>query len=670
MSYTSSPQATTHSLDSNHGQKLSTEESRQRIAYLGPQGTFTYQAAKQYFGNGMDYVPVTNLQDIVAAVSSGGADMGVLPFENSSNGHVVPSLDILRATDPADLQIVAEIYLDVHQCLLSRTSLDSVKRLYSHPQAFGQCEDYLSRHLQGVERINVSSTGKAAQLAAQDDESAAIASSSSAEAVDITILEPDIEDNKNNTTRFFVVSKAPTILEEGKPYKTLIKFTVPHSKPGSLAWTLQKFAESSINLTSICSRPNVSKEVLASGQKWVYVFFLEFEGHADDKRVRPMLQRIVKAEAADEVLVLGSFVDARNYEPVSRLRGGAGDEEQSERDVVPGGQNDELDGPESEDEADEEGEVERPTETIEGEKISADEDLLDDYPTDTTDIACLHSRIRSITSLHLERFPHLKTLCLRQNEITKIQSLPRDLVELDLYDNLMGHMEGLDEMTDLTSLDLSFNRIKHIKRIKHLTRLTTLYLVQNKITKIENLEGLTQVTMLELGANRIREIENLDTLTSLQELWLGKNKITELKNLSCLRHLRLLSIQSNRLTRITNLESLADTLEELYISHNGITELSGLAPLKKLRVLDISNNKITHLTHISHLHQLEELWASNNALESFDEIHSECKALTNLDTVYFEGNPLQRQNPTTYRNKIKISVHPNIKQIDANILRV
>lgn len=644
-----------------------------KVAYLGPKGTFTYQAAVQHFGDATEYVPVPNLADIPEAVRHDQTLYGVLPFENSSNGHVVPALDLLRATDAESFQITGEIYLDVHQCLLSCTSLDRVKRLYSHPQAFGQCEEYLTRHLSGIERINVSSTGQAAQSAAKDPESAAIASSSSAEAVDIRILQPNIEDNKNNTTRFFILSKRAEEFDATGVYKTLIRFTLPHLRPGSLATTLQILAEASINLTSICSRPNVSQEILGSGQKWVYVFFVEFEGHMKDDRVASALHKISETESAHELFVLGSFTDVRKTAPVSRLRGGSasteplGNEGTSNGAVV-GTMPANVDGEQNSDEEDDDI-IERPTEVIEGEQISADEDLLDDYPADSDDIACLHSRIRSIPSLHLERFPNLTTLCLRQNEITKIQGLPTTLKELDLYDNLIGHMDGLEEFSSITTLDLSFNRIKHIKYVTQMKALTTLYLVQNKISRIENLDGLDKLTMLELGANRIRELEHLDNVPALEELWLGKNKIAELKNLDHLPNLRILSIQSNRLTQIANLEALRNSLEELYISHNGLTELSGLSALSKLRVLDISNNKITNLTHLSHLDDLEELWASNNLLESFDEIERECKHLTKLDTVYFEGNPMQRKNATTYRNKVRLSVHAGIKQIDANMLR-
>ncbi|KAL3432978.1 hypothetical protein BDV09DRAFT_187012 [Aspergillus tetrazonus] len=281
------------------------------------------------------------------------------------------------------------------------------------------------------------------------------------------------------------------------------------------------------------------------------------------------------------------------------------------------------------------------------EEIEADEDLLEDEDKD------------------------VERLCLRQNQISRIElpsSLGETLQELDLYDNLISHLKGLDDFHNLTSLDLSFNKLKHIKNISHLVKLKDLYFVQNKISKIEGLEGLTKIKNLELGANRIREIENLETLSALEELWLGKNKITEMKNLDALTNLRILSIQSNRLTSLKGLSSLKN-LEELYVSHNAITDLAGLDSNTALRVLDFSNNQVSKLEHLSHLNELEELWASNNQLSSFNEVERELKDKENLKTVYFEGNPLQTNGPVVYRNKVRLAI-PQIMQIDATFVRV
>ncbi|RDW87642.1 hypothetical protein BP5796_03336 [Coleophoma crateriformis] len=308
---------------------------------------------------------------------------------------------------------------------------------------------------------------------------------------------------------------------------------------------------------------------------------------------------------------------------------------------------------------------------VPGESINADEDLLDDYPPDEEDIDCIHARVSAIPSLRLERFTNVKNLCLRQNMITEIEglsSLASTLVELDLYDNLIAHIRGLEDLVNLTSLDLSFNKIKHIKKVNHLKQLVNIYFVQNKISTIEGLDGLERLRNLELAANRIREIQNLETLKGLEELWLGKNKITEMKGLSTLSNLKILSIQSNRIRNISGLEAL-ENLEELYISHNALTSLAGLECSKKLRVLDISNNQVPSLEGIEQLEELEELWASYNQISEFQDVEKALKDKKNLNTVYFEGNPLQLRNPTLYRNKVRLTL-PQVQQIDATFVRV
>lgn len=306
-----------------------------------------------------------------------------------------------------------------------------------------------------------------------------------------------------------------------------------------------------------------------------------------------------------------------------------------------------------------------------GETISADEDLLDDYPEDTEEIDCVHARIANIPALRLERFKAVTRLCLRQNTITEIEGLSclaSTLEELDLYDNLIAHIRGLEDLTKLTTLDLSFNKIKHIKKVNHLINLTDIYFVQNKIVTIENLEGLTKLRNLELAANRIRDIQNLDTLVGLEELWLGKNKITQMMGLDGLTNLKILSIQSNRIREISGLDSLSN-LEELYISHNALTTLQGLEKVAKLRVLDISNNQVASLKGLSHLENLEEVWASYNQIADFKDVEDELRDKKQLNTVYFEGNPLQLKNPTLYRNKVRLTL-PQVMQIDATFVRV
>ncbi|KAK9479429.1 hypothetical protein V1514DRAFT_362615 [Lipomyces japonicus] len=307
------------------------------------------------------------------------------------------------------------------------------------------------------------------------------------------------------------------------------------------------------------------------------------------------------------------------------------------------------------------------------EYIDPDENLLDDLPSDITNIDLIQLRIHSIPALNLDRFESLEYFCLRENLIQDIEGLEAigpHLKELDLYDNRISHIENLGpEQGDgvwkaLENLDLSFNKIKKIRHVNHLQNLKNLYFVQNKISKIENLDCLNQLVNLELGGNRIRVLENLDGFSSLKQLWVGKNKITKLQGLDKLKQLEILSIQANRITKLEGLQAL-ESLEELYISNNGIEKIEGLEQNHKLRVLDLSSNRVCHVENLSGLISLQEFWASSNKLESFEELEHELANLANLDTVYFEGNPLETKNRLTYRNKIRLALGPGIKQIDA-----
>ncbi|EPS41846.1 hypothetical protein H072_4233 [Dactylellina haptotyla CBS 200.50] len=299
--------------------------------------------------------------------------------------------------------------------------------------------------------------------------------------------------------------------------------------------------------------------------------------------------------------------------------------------------------------------------------LEQDEDLLDEWPADSEEVDLVHCRITSITSLGLQKLTAVRKLCLRQNEIERIdglECLSTTLQDLDLYDNSIGHMNhGLETLVNLTSLDLSYNAIKHIKNIEQLVKLKDLYIASNRISTIEGLETLVELTNLELGANKIRQIQNLDTLLKLEELWLGKNKITEITNISMLSNLKILSLPSNRLTKLSGLDGLM-TLEELYVSHNAIEDLSGLENTPNIKILDVTHNKLTSIKGIEHLSQLAEFWASENQISSFREVEEILKDKAELETVYFEMNPLQTTGPATYRNKVRLAL-PQIKQIDA-----
>jgi prephenate dehydratase len=268
---------------------------------------------------------------VFEAVQSGEAARGVVPFENSTNGAVIFTLELLgdRHKLYSDITICGESYLDVSHCLLGRkappastidspnmsgsctptfsaptpvkprteplSSLKHIKRLYTHPQAFGQCEDFLGAYLKGIERIDVSSTSRAAEIVKADTSgtSAAIASSLAADIHGLDFLAKGIEDREDNKTRFFILRKGIEKVEQIAfvPSKSMICFTIDHRSPGALADVLECFRNSKLNLTSINSRPT-------QNIPFQYIFFVEFEGSRlrdADGRVEQALQAVEKA---------------------------------------------------------------------------------------------------------------------------------------------------------------------------------------------------------------------------------------------------------------------------------------------------------------------------------------------------------------------------------------
>ncbi|KAH9838427.1 L domain-like protein [Rhodofomes roseus] len=304
-----------------------------------------------------------------------------------------------------------------------------------------------------------------------------------------------------------------------------------------------------------------------------------------------------------------------------------------------------------------------------------DSEILEDLPDDTEEIELIHSRLNSISRLGLQRFGrHLRKLCLRQNYISQldpevIQTLV-ELEELDMYDNKIKSVDdSLSALKKLSVLDLSFNLLRDVpESIQYLASLEKVFFVQNKISHISGLDRIGQtLRSLELGGNRLRKIENLDSLFALEELWLGKNKIATLEGLAGLKNLRILSIQSNRITKLEGLEGL-ENLEEFYISHNGILRLEGLEKNTKLRTLDIGNNFVEALENVSHLSNLEELWMNDNKVDSLDALEPQLKHISTLETIYLEGNPVQKKEGTSYRRKVILAL-PQVKQLDATYVK-
>lgn len=307
-------------------------------------------------------------------------------------------------------------------------------------------------------------------------------------------------------------------------------------------------------------------------------------------------------------------------------------------------------------------------------KIEHDADLTQDYEDDTQYIDLIHLKITSLEDLNLSRFTQLESICLRQNLIESLSGLKTissdKIEELDFYDNRINHISSeVNRFTGIKNLDLSFNKIKNIKNIDKLVELENLYFVQNRIKEIKNVLTLTKLKNLELGGNKLEQLgEELTTLVNLQQLWVGKNKISKFENLHTLHNLKILSIQSNRLTKLEGLEDLVN-LEELYLSHNGIEKIEGLDKNTQLTVLDVTANKLTKLENLQHLTKLTDFWCSYNQIGSFEEIHQQLGKLPELDTVYFEGNPVQLQNPTAYRRKLKLNLGDSLTKIDATYIR-
>jgi protein phosphatase 1 regulatory subunit 7 len=275
-----------------------------------------------------------------------------------------------------------------------------------------------------------------------------------------------------------------------------------------------------------------------------------------------------------------------------------------------------------------------------------------------------NTRMRQLPG-HLTQMTCLEKLILRQNLLSSLEPLSQmpmlsTLRHLDLYDNKLHTLQpesAFTHLTLLTRLDVSFNALHShtVSPVSLLTRLIDLYFVNNHLTAVPSeVRLLTCLKTLELGSNRIRVLEmtHFETLVNLENLWLGRNKISRIQCLNSLVNLRRLSIQSNRLTAIEGLSALT-SLEELYLSHNGIWSIEGLERLVRLKTLDISSNRVTSLQNLSHLVQLEELWMNDNQIQYMSEVRR-LSVLTNLQTIYLEGNPLSRD--VMYRNKVLLEL--------------
>ncbi len=265
-----------------------------RIAYLGPAGTFSHLAARRAFGSQAAYEPAVTMKDVIAAVERGVCQHGVLPVENTSEGPVTQTLDALLETR---LPICGERLLRISQNLLAQcSSLAEVERVASHPQPLAQCRAWLDRNLPEAPRLETASTAAAAEMARREPGTAAIGAEILAEEGPLEILAADIEDNRDNTTRFLLIGGEPPPVSGAD--LTTIAYTVRKGESGALFRLLEPFAASGVNLTAIHARP-------LRGAPWEYVFFIDLEGHQSETRVQQACAEAGKL--ANSWRVLGSF---------------------------------------------------------------------------------------------------------------------------------------------------------------------------------------------------------------------------------------------------------------------------------------------------------------------------------------------------------------------------
>ncbi len=263
-----------------------------RIGFLGPNGSYSHQAAEAKFGASVEYDNLADIPVIFDAVQRRDIDYGLVPIENSTEGSVVVTLDALAETS---VRICAEVLIAIHHNLLANCDPPDIKRIYSHPQALAQCRGWLNAQFPSVERVATSSTSRAAMLAAEEPGAAAVASSLAAKLNDVHVQFENIEDNPNNTTRFLVIGHQST-----KPTgddKTALMFTTRH-EAGALTEVLNVFRDFGLNLTHIDKRP--SQRV-----NWEYSFFVDLMAHESDET---FIQAAAEAKKhCVQLTILGSF---------------------------------------------------------------------------------------------------------------------------------------------------------------------------------------------------------------------------------------------------------------------------------------------------------------------------------------------------------------------------
>eukprot|EP00514_Thraustochytrium_sp_LLF1b_P013328 CAMPEP_0184542266 /NCGR_PEP_ID=MMETSP0199_2-20130426/1875_1 /TAXON_ID=1112570 /ORGANISM="Thraustochytrium sp., Strain LLF1b" /LENGTH=426 /DNA_ID=CAMNT_0026936037 /DNA_START=25 /DNA_END=1302 /DNA_ORIENTATION=+ len=304
-------------------------------------------------------------------------------------------------------------------------------------------------------------------------------------------------------------------------------------------------------------------------------------------------------------------------------------------------------------------------------RFIAPEDVMDTSDPNMTHLEWLGTQGQKVTVItNVEHLVNLESFCLRSNFVRECSALAplTQLVTLELYENRLNSLKGVECLVNLTTLDISYNRLRKLDPaiLASLTKLEKLYVAQNKISKIEGLDTLTNLKVLDLGMNRIKEMEGLESLVNLEELWLGRNKIEQIKGLDTLTSLVRLSVQSNRLRSIGQGLMKLTALEELYLSHQGIIAFEGLDATvhSKLDTLDVSNNLISSLNGLPKLPALKELWMSYNKIATYEEVDKLQPFGNILETLYLDHNPIA--DDFEYRQRLAKTV-PSLTQIDATM---
>jgi chorismate mutase/prephenate dehydratase len=268
------------------------QEEPLKIAYLGPEGTFTQSAVFKHFGHSVRALSVATIDEVFHEVESGLADFGVAPVENSTEGSVNHTLDMFL-TSP--LKICGEVEMRIHQHLMGRMKeIGQIRRVCSHSQSFAQCRSWLAQYLPDAEKIVVSSNAEAARRARDEDGTAALAGEAAAEVYDLRILFSNVEDEADNTTRFLVIGRK-LLAPSGQDKTSVLVSARGAEGPGVLLHLLDPLARHGINMTRIESRPSRRR-------KWDYVFFVDVDGHAEEPVMKEALAEVERQASLFRVL--------------------------------------------------------------------------------------------------------------------------------------------------------------------------------------------------------------------------------------------------------------------------------------------------------------------------------------------------------------------------------